>query len=67
MAAEAAVYAARITPNATVCVQAGGSLTIDDGYFHANAPGYDHWSGVLAAYSANDSDVLDPLRAKFAL
>ncbi len=42
--------------NATVCVQAGGSLTIADAYFHANAPYYDHWSGVLAAYSANDSD-----------
>ena len=44
--------------NTTICVQAGGSLTINDAYFHANEPYYDQTSGVVAAYSENDSDLL---------
>ena len=44
--------------NSTVCVQAPGSLTINDSYFHANTPGYDVQDGVLAAYSANESESL---------
>ncbi|MDD5371727.1 MAG: hypothetical protein PHQ40_21815, partial [Anaerolineaceae bacterium] len=47
-------------PNATVCIQAGGSLTITDSSFHANAPvDGDVFDGVVSAYSANDSETLN--------
>ncbi len=44
--------------NSTVCVESGGALTVDDGYFHNNSPYYDHGSGVVTAYSTQDSDTL---------
>ncbi len=39
--------------NSTLCVESGGTLTIQNSYIHSNAPAYDVPDGVVAIYSEN--------------
>jgi len=41
--------------NSTLCVESGGTLTIQNSYIHSNAPGYDVQDGVVSIFSENVS------------
>ncbi|PKO19096.1 MAG: hypothetical protein CVU39_00665 [Chloroflexi bacterium HGW-Chloroflexi-10] len=48
------------SPYAPVCVQNTGTLSLDHMYFHHNSPAENTaWSGVVSAYSANDTEIIN--------
>ena len=52
-----------------VCVQNTGTLSIDHVYFHHNSSpvGASDWSGAVAAFSASDAELNQPIHHPFPL